>query len=171
MLACDAAKGTVEARVGKMRTRVVAVFTLKFPARLIFPENFSAEKLSHVVESDNSPEDQFAAENLPKKLKICAIDDCKLICKGYERVLFAKIEADSDASVVVYCKSPEDIESFLNIVTGHETLDNGTAAEIAILDQHLELQGVGWMFMYPGCLLVSIALRCFHVSFLSFSGC
>jgi hypothetical protein len=138
-LACGAANGkfvasVVRESVGVSGKSAVSV-TIQLPA--LFVESDHNEDVSK-----SSQGDKDSGDNIPKLLKVCAIDDSQLICKGYERTLLPKICAD-DASRVVWCKSHDDVDQFMRLVVGRlDSRSFDRPADIAILDQHLELPKV-----------------------------
>jgi hypothetical protein len=141
VLACKAANGMLDVRVEELRSRISVVFLLKFPAQLIVPVNPAA--LNATLTHEDLEEEKFP--ELPESLKVCAVDDSKLICKGYEKVLFSKMKVDKDISHVVCSKSLDDIERFKRVALGDKEAADGIAdppADIVILDQHLEFSGV-----------------------------
>lgn len=71
----------------------------------------------------------------PDSLTISAIDDSKLICKGYERVLFKKLQADASTSIVCCPTSQNAVQAYVDRVCGLI----GDASDILIIDQNIDL--------------------------------
>ena len=79
-------------------------------------------------------------------LKICAIDDSAVLCKGYERLLLPQLSSGED-SVVCCPDTQESIARFMEQVTGSSPVEAARGegdplaakpADIVILDQHID---------------------------------
>jgi len=103
----------------------VAVFTVSIPAMVSTscPEETSANP-------DNEP-----TMVLPKKLKLCALDDSNIICKGIDRILFKALGADCDKSFVCCPRNEADVLAFMD-----QILFPPPPAEIVLLDQNIDLE-------------------------------
>jgi hypothetical protein len=86
------------------------------------------------VESEKSLGDENI-QCFTDSMTISAIDDSKLICKGYERVLFKKLRADETTSMVCCPTSQNAVQAYVNRVCGV----TGDASDILIIDQNINL--------------------------------
>jgi hypothetical protein len=73
------------------------------------------------------------ANLLPDSLSICAIDDSRIICMGYRRLLFPALKACPEQSFVSCAQSDADICDFVERVVSAST-------DIVLLDQHIDLK-------------------------------
>eukprot|EP00615_Pteridomonas_danica_P000953 CAMPEP_0114331592 /NCGR_PEP_ID=MMETSP0101-20121206/2514_1 /TAXON_ID=38822 ORGANISM="Pteridomonas danica, Strain PT" /NCGR_SAMPLE_ID=MMETSP0101 /ASSEMBLY_ACC=CAM_ASM_000211 /LENGTH=546 /DNA_ID=CAMNT_0001461975 /DNA_START=953 /DNA_END=2593 /DNA_ORIENTATION=- len=77
-----------------------------------------SSRLHKRIRSKDSEEDKTNINHFhfPSNLKVYAVDDSKIICKGYERLLLPLLKCDSKSSLVTCPKSKEDIRQFLEVV-------------------------------------------------------
>jgi hypothetical protein len=146
-MACQGAGGDFNLNLGDDG---VAVFTLWVPATVIAAS----------IPAATSVPPPTPKTNLPRMLRVHAIDDSKMICKGYERLLLPQLkvtpmhcfrsfncsfllltcncarspQADTPCSSVCCPQSPEDVAAFLDAVLAPPV------ADIVLLDQNIELQ-------------------------------
>jgi len=111
--------------------RKSVVMELSFPCCKDGNERIFSEKKVPEEKSSNNEEDL----NFPDSLIVAAIDDSKLICKGYERVLFKKLQADTRSSKVCCPLSLTALQTYVDIVCGA----TGHASDILIIDQNIDL--------------------------------
>jgi hypothetical protein len=137
-LACKAAKGAFDVSVSRKGSETSVVATMSFPAVVVDKELSVTEIPSTSTAMETPVEDLY---ELPQRLKVCAIDDSMMICKGYERILLKRMNADVVKSQIVCCESRAQAASFLNSVLGEEA-DNDVPADVAILDQNIDISGV-----------------------------
>mmetsp|Transcript_32327 Transcript_32327/g.54479 ORF Transcript_32327/g.54479 Transcript_32327/m.54479 type:complete len:160 (-) Transcript_32327:150-629(-) len=80
-------------------------------------------------------------QHFPGGLKICAIDDSSMICKGYDRLCLPALKADKTSSRVVCPRSKADVDDFFCFVFGMEVTSDQErgSADIIIFDQNIEL--------------------------------
>ena len=177
-LACSAVGGSfrleVEDARGDIGGRIVCLSIILPAQRCISAEkthkSFDGAFVDAATDSpktcpSSSPQETPQAHDQagPLKIKVCAIDDSLLICKGYSRLLLPALGADSARSLVVCPKTSTDIEFFLNASLGkkqyeHDFRAKTTApktesaespadvcvespADVVILDQNVEMAG------------------------------
>ena len=123
-LACQGAGGTSRLEFSENLNVRTAVFTVSMPAAIssLVPDGASS--------LENSPK-----LKLPGMLKICAIDDSCVICKGIDRVLFKTLEADRKTSVVCCPENEADVAAFMDQIFAPPS-----SAAIVLLDQNIELK-------------------------------
>ena len=122
-LACHGAGGTSRLEfIGDLGVRT-AVFTVSMPAA-IFP----------LIHDRSSSYEDVPQLKLPGMLKICAIDDSRVICKGIDRILLKALEADRSTSVVCCPESEADVAAFMD-----QVFVPLPPAAIVLLDQNIEL--------------------------------
>jgi len=78
--------------------------------------SLSSSKPKKAVHNNGDESPKTPKLTFPANLTICAIDDSKIICKGYERLLLPLLKCDSKSSLVTCPKSKEDIRQFLEVV-------------------------------------------------------
>ena len=59
-----------------------------------------------------------------------------MICKGYERLLFPRLSASTERSMVVCPTSKDEVDAFVSVVLSGS---NNDPADIAILDQNIDI--------------------------------
>jgi len=59
-----------------------------------------------------------------------------MICKGYERLLFPRLNASTKRSTVVCPTKKDEVDAFVSIVVSGS---NNDPADIAILDQNIDI--------------------------------
>jgi hypothetical protein len=131
-LVCDGSGANFDlyTKVDASSQKKIVVLELSFPCCKHERDKSTAEQ----VESEKSPGD----ENIrcfTDFMTISAIDDSKLICKGYERVLFKKLRADVNTSIVCCPTSQNAVQAYVNRVCGV----TGDASDILIIDQNINL--------------------------------
>eukprot|EP00613_Pedinella_sp_CCMP2098_P072349 CAMPEP_0171917038 /NCGR_PEP_ID=MMETSP0993-20121228/15557_1 /TAXON_ID=483369 /ORGANISM="non described non described, Strain CCMP2098" /LENGTH=670 /DNA_ID=CAMNT_0012552725 /DNA_START=246 /DNA_END=2258 /DNA_ORIENTATION=+ len=144
-LACNGARGSFELLLGKQRKSVIA--RIKLPAK----------KQKHVNDLVPRVQAERHSSRPERKvifpgLRVCCIDDSKMICKSYKRLLLPLMQADLENSNVTCPTSPEDIESFVEAVLAESTQstigDRATsklsrkAADIVVLDQNIDMSNL-----------------------------
>eukprot|EP00615_Pteridomonas_danica_P014739 CAMPEP_0114406222 /NCGR_PEP_ID=MMETSP0102-20121206/21026_1 /TAXON_ID=38822 ORGANISM="Pteridomonas danica, Strain PT" /NCGR_SAMPLE_ID=MMETSP0102 /ASSEMBLY_ACC=CAM_ASM_000212 /LENGTH=531 /DNA_ID=CAMNT_0001572073 /DNA_START=418 /DNA_END=2013 /DNA_ORIENTATION=+ len=138
-VACGGAGGYFDLRLGSKENsdRKIVVLTCFFPAKSTETDQALAANKSVVhlekkrgVPIVHSPPAQN--NDMPSHLKVCALDDSELICKGYQRLLLSRLGADIPNSVVCCPKTHGQVEVFVN---------KALNSDICILDQHIELNG------------------------------
>lgn len=80
---------------------------------------------TRILMAPSSSTDGSIGDNYPTQLKVFAIDDSELICKGYERLLLPQLQADMANSEVCCPKTLTDVRRFIdNVIHGTiSTLD------------------------------------------------
>jgi len=144
-LACQGAGGTsrLEFSSDEMGERI-AVFTASMPA-IVTPSCLEEASLN----LGNEP-----VMNLPRMLKICALDDSSIICKGIRQILFKALEADCETSVVCCPRNASDVTTFMD-----QIFSPPPSAEIVLLDQNIDLGDVGAPRMLGTNLADELRLR------------
>jgi hypothetical protein len=146
-VACGGAGGYFDLHLKQSPNKCV-VLTCYFPAKVVpnDDDNMLSTTIEHslsgLVSGDISGNPSHNLCDMPSQLKVCAIDDSELICKGYQKLLLASLRADLDNSVVCCPKTKAEVEIFVNHVMN---------CDICILDQHIELNGssnVGFFFFF-----------------------
>mmetsp|Transcript_729 Transcript_729/g.906 ORF Transcript_729/g.906 Transcript_729/m.906 type:complete len:735 (+) Transcript_729:145-2349(+) len=95
-------------------------------------DNKQSEQMN--IHSHKRIKDYDECFNFPSNLKVCAIDDSKLICKGYERLLLPLLKCDSKSSLVTCPKSNDDVDEFMTYIKTKVNPIN-----IVIFDQNIDL--------------------------------
>jgi hypothetical protein len=130
-LVCDGSGANFDLYTkGEGSSQKIVVMELAFPCYKDEGDISTAEQ----VESEISPGD----ENIrcfTDSMTISAIDDSKLICKGYERVLFKKLQADVNTSMVCCPTSQKTVQAYVDRVCGV----TGDSSDILIIDQNINL--------------------------------
>ena len=103
----------------------------------------------------------IAAVSSPISLKICAIDDSRMICKGYERILLKQIGASRTSSVCCP-ESEKDVDEFLHEASGTRKIENCTPADIVLLDQNIDLRASPKNCIRGADLAVGLRSRGYH---------
>jgi len=141
-LACNGAKGRFHLDIlDSDETEVVA--SLRFPATVQVPESSSENEDSQVSlfqPSGTSCSRNAGDETLPTTVKLCAIDDSKLICKGYERILLPALGLSGGDSKVCCPDSTEAVNRFVDDVIGTSDFPVVRPADVVLLDQNIELK-------------------------------
>jgi hypothetical protein len=132
-LACHILQGHYEVLISESMQRIH--LKVKFPAKLI-SNNHKVEGLNKLGSPANSviPSILVDAE-FPPQLKVFAIDDSEMMCKGYSRLLLPQLKADLSQSEVCCPKTKEEVRKFIE-----NALDPSKHANICILDQNIELK-------------------------------
>ena len=105
-LACRGGNGHWDIRLRDDADGRKIVFTVDFPAILLtddLPNDNAAAGPPQTqprtpTGSDTSGTIEADDEVFPSSMKVCAIDDSMLICKGYERILLPELKAQSSDS-------------------------------------------------------------------------
>jgi len=137
-LACKGAQGSfsIQAADGTKGPNTAALNTIVLPAFLgSLSQNINFEQTPALKKADSF------ARHFPEGLKICAIDDSILICKGYERLCLPSLKADTTKSRVCCPRSKADVDDFFSFVFGMEVTSDQErgSADIIIFDQNIEL--------------------------------
>jgi hypothetical protein len=122
-LACQGAGGISRLEFSEDLGVRTAVFTVSMPAAifpLIHDRSLSYKGVSQL--------------KVPGMLKICAIDDSRVICKGIERILFKALDADRNTSVVCCPENEADVATFMD-----QIFSPPPPAAIVLLDQNIDL--------------------------------
>mmetsp|Transcript_731 Transcript_731/g.909 ORF Transcript_731/g.909 Transcript_731/m.909 type:complete len:734 (+) Transcript_731:145-2346(+) len=95
-----------------------------------------SSRLHKRIRSKDSEEDKTNINHFhfPSNLKVYAIDDSKIICKGYERLLLPLLKCDSKSSLVTCPKSNDDVDEFMTYIKTKVNPIN-----IVIFDQNIDL--------------------------------
>lgn len=144
-LACQGAGGTsrLEYSIDDTGERI-AVFTASMPA-IVTPS---------CPEEASSNLDDEQVMKLPRMLKVCALDDSSIICKGIGRILFKALEADCETSIVCCPRNACDVTTFMD-----QILFPPSPAEIVLLDQNIDLGDEGAPRMLGTTLADELRLR------------
>jgi len=142
-LACKGARGSfsIQAADGTRGDNTAALNIIVLPAFIgSLSQNKQIDQAPAVqkADADGSKEQLF-----PGGLKICAIDDSSLICKGYKRLCLPALKADMTKSRIVCPRSKADVNDFLSYVFMEKTSSDQErgSADIILLDQNIELRG------------------------------
>jgi len=136
-LACKGARGSfsIQAAEGTKGHNTAALSTIVLPAFIeSTSQNINLEQTPAIYVAKKVKSMKNMEQNFPGGLKICAIDDSSMICKGYERLCLPALKADIASSRVVCPRSKADVDDFLAFVIGKDG-----SADIIILDQNIEL--------------------------------
>eukprot|EP00614_Pseudopedinella_elastica_P001301 CAMPEP_0172609764 /NCGR_PEP_ID=MMETSP1068-20121228/29678_1 /TAXON_ID=35684 /ORGANISM="Pseudopedinella elastica, Strain CCMP716" /LENGTH=531 /DNA_ID=CAMNT_0013413345 /DNA_START=45 /DNA_END=1640 /DNA_ORIENTATION=+ len=129
-LACQGAGAMFDLRIGEGASDEV-VATLRFPAHSTpVLGSVNKDKTTKTLHATTHP------RAIPSSLKICAIDDSKMICKGYNRILLPALGGVENESNVCCPQEPEAVQGFIDHVLGRPS---GSPADVVIIDQHIEL--------------------------------
>jgi len=144
-LACQGAAGSFDLHLGSRNGRNTVILEAFLPAR---QDAFSkvgkaaSHNDNHAAVPDSVPLENSLQEFIPEGLKICVIDDSKILCKGYKRLVLPKLKADKDLSCVVCPISSSCIDRFMDesMGTGSRLDDKqNRPADIVILDQNIDV--------------------------------
>eukprot|EP00614_Pseudopedinella_elastica_P003747 CAMPEP_0172604884 /NCGR_PEP_ID=MMETSP1068-20121228/25136_1 /TAXON_ID=35684 /ORGANISM="Pseudopedinella elastica, Strain CCMP716" /LENGTH=684 /DNA_ID=CAMNT_0013407111 /DNA_START=159 /DNA_END=2213 /DNA_ORIENTATION=+ len=133
--ACTAAGGSFDLLMSE-DTNPKVVMRIVLPATLTQRDALKSDAAASASLATPSS----ATMEVPDGLRICVIDDSKMICKGYERMVLPKLKADKSTSIVSCPLSKVDVDNFVDEVIGKGPSGH-QPADIVILDQHIELQG------------------------------
>eukprot|EP00613_Pedinella_sp_CCMP2098_P064427 CAMPEP_0171987764 /NCGR_PEP_ID=MMETSP0993-20121228/275557_1 /TAXON_ID=483369 /ORGANISM="non described non described, Strain CCMP2098" /LENGTH=226 /DNA_ID=CAMNT_0012640715 /DNA_START=155 /DNA_END=835 /DNA_ORIENTATION=+ len=136
-LACKGAGGSFSLYMGSEGKSVIV--RMKVPAKKLKQLNDSVPRLQ-AKRSSSRPE----LKTVFPGLRVCCIDDSKILCKGYTKLLLPLMQADMVNSTVICPTSPEDVESFVEAVLAGNTASNltGKAADIVVLDQNIDISNL-----------------------------
>jgi len=139
-LACKGALGSfsLQAAEGTKGLNTAALSTIVLPAFTgSLSQNMNCKQTPAIQKAELLP---ISLERyFPEGLKICAIDDSSLICKGYERLCLPRLKADMAKSCVCCPTSKTDVDDFLSFVLGKEVTSSCGPADIIIFDQNIDL--------------------------------
>lgn len=76
--------------------------------------------------------------------KVCALDDAKIICKGYEKLVLRQLGANVASSVVCCPTNHQEVRQFMDTASGDFISGGGmqqtVPAAVTILDQNLDFE-------------------------------
>jgi hypothetical protein len=141
-LACHGAAGWFDLKLGSRKGRTTVVLRVSLPVRQDVVRCAEIQVAAGQIGSYVAPTSAHlnsSQGSIPEGLKICAIDDSKILCKGYERLVLPKLKADKASSCVVCPVSSSCIDRFMSESIGASSTDDkeNRPAGIAILDQHI----------------------------------
>jgi len=165
-LACKGGGGSFSICTGSGGKSVVS--------RIVLP----AKKVENAKEDDDNPnEDGIQSEDPPSStkdwlvvpdLRVCCLDDSKMICKGYQRLLLPSMQANIEKSLVTCPNSTGDVESFVEDVLGSgepkagcEDIPFRKAADVVILDQNIDLKDTDKNVIYGTDVAMTLKARGF----------